>query len=70
MEEVRYYVGIADEGDKYYIESLEIDKSDYFSTKEACEAAIQKRLKNWAYNDGWTRNDYDIAKVTIKVERI
>lgn len=69
MKEVRYYIGNADEGNEYYLEALEIGRREYFKTKEACELAIIHNLEDWGYAEGWTRADYDIAKVTITVER-
>lgn len=70
IHETFYRIGVADEGDEYYIEALEssIDRTKY-ATKEQAEQAIQNRLNSWGYDEGWTRADYDIAKITVTIER-
>ena len=67
MFKITYYViGIADESDRYYLDTIGDDK---FDTKEEAEQEITKRLEEWGYAEGWKRSDYDITKITTMVER-
>ena len=62
-----YVIGIADESDEYYLETISDD--DKFYTKEEAEQELTKRLEDWGYTEGWERSDYDIAKITTLIER-
>lgn len=67
MFKITYYViGVADESDEYYLDSIGDDR---FDTKEEAEQELTKRLENWGYAEGWERSDYDIAKITTLIER-
>jgi len=67
MFKITYYViGIADESDEYYLDTIGDDR---FDTKEEAEQEITKRLEEWGYEEGWKRSDYDITKITTLVER-
>lgn len=65
-KEVYYVIGLADESDEYYLETISDDK---FDTKEKAEQEITKRLEDWGYAEGCKRSDYDITKVTMIIER-
>ena len=64
---VYYTIGIADESDEYYYDT--INGGDNFDTREEAEQEIKERLNDWGYAEGWSRSDYDIAKVTMIIER-
>lgn len=64
---IYYTIGIADESDECYYDT--INGNDNFDTREQAEQEIKERLNAWGYAEGWSRSDYDIAKVTIIIER-
>lgn len=60
-----YVVGIADEGDEYFEETWVDEK---FNTVAEAELYIKHLLESFVM-EGWTREDYDIAKVSVTIER-
>lgn len=68
IKEEYYVVGNAYESDEYYFDST-CDGWGHFTSKKSAEKAIYKNLKEWGYAEGCKRSDYDIAKITIIIER-
>ena len=68
IKEEYYVVGNADESDEYYFDAL-FDDWGHFTSKKSAEEVIYENLGQWGYAEGYRRSDYDIAKVTIIIER-
>lgn len=64
--DVYYVIGNADESDEYYLDTI---GDDQYHSRERAEQEILNLLNDWGYAEGYTRADYDIAKITIIVER-
>lgn len=66
--EVFYVVGNSYEPDEYFMGTTNYENYDIFETRELAEQAIKEDLEEFDKEEK-TRNDYDIAKVTLIVER-
>lgn len=67
FKKVYYVIGSSDECDEFFEESLVVD--DPFTSLEEAEKEIQRILDYWGDEEGYTREDYDIAKITVTIER-
>jgi hypothetical protein len=63
----KYVIANADEGDNYIEEALLFDRT--FDSVEKAETFLKSQLDEWAKDEGFTKEDFEIVKITTIYER-